>query len=162
MIRSYQPYKDFTAVVRLIRKELIPLSHTVQEENIPTDAELAARLSEGKCYVSCGRGRLETPDAFIHIVAEDDTLHVDMLAVSAASQGKRIGRRLMEIGEAYGIAEGCRIARLFVDHGNERAHRFYDRLGYQTIRYHPQLACFELAKTLPALAELAASLLPAN
>ncbi|CAM4341062.1 GNAT family N-acetyltransferase [Paenibacillus tarimensis] len=162
MIRAYQPGKDFTAVARLIRNELIPLSHTVQKKNIPTDAELAARLSEGKCYVSCSKGRPEMPDAFIHIVAVNDTLHVDMLAVSAASQGRQIGRKLMVIGEAYGIAEGCRTARLLVDFGNERAHRFYDKLGYQTIRYHPQLACFELAKTLPALAELAASLLPAN
>lgn len=147
MIRSYKARTDTAHIVRLIRAELVPLSHHAGYAGRLSDRDLASRLKWGATFVA-SRERLAQPDGFIHVVARNDVLVVDMLAVQPNRRRRSLGRRLMACGEAYGRSAGCSRACLFVDQGNERAHRFYARLGYATVRYLPHYRCFELVKPL--------------
>lgn len=52
MIRIYDPRLDEAEVVRLIRTELIPLSHTVHQLDAQTIRELPKRFRRGVTYVA--------------------------------------------------------------------------------------------------------------
>ncbi|EXX92203.1 GNAT family N-acetyltransferase, partial [Paenibacillus darwinianus] len=141
MIRSYRAGSDAADIIRLIRTELVPLSHNAGYAGRLSDRDLAARLKRGAAFVA-SRGRTARPDGFIHVDVRNDVLFVDMLAVQPSLRRRNVGGRLMAFGEAYGRSAGCSKACLFVDEGNERAHRFYARLGYATVRYVPNYRCF--------------------
>jgi ribosomal protein S18 acetylase RimI-like enzyme len=147
MIRLFRPRIDKTEIIRLIRSELIPLSHTVSPRDAVSIRELAVRLRSGVTYVSAA-GKSSPPAGFIHLLVVDKVLQIDMLAIHPKQRGLHLGVRLMKQGEAYGLSKNCSMARLLVDEGNDRAHRFYARLGYQTIRFHHQFRCYELIKPL--------------
>ena len=54
----------------------------------------------------------------------------------------------MAHSENYGRTKNCSLARLFVDQGNPKAQRLYNKLGFQTVHYHPELRCYEMIKAL--------------
>ncbi|QYR22843.1 GNAT family N-acetyltransferase [Paenibacillus sp. sptzw28] len=147
MIRPRNARTDDTEIIRLIRKELIPLSYTASPRDAQTIRDLSKRLRGGVTFVA-SRTKTSTPLGFIHLYTQGDTLLYDMLAVHPRHRGRQIGTMLMAQGEAYGLSQKCSVARLFVDQGNPRAHRLYSRLGYETIGYYPELRCYELVKNL--------------
>jgi ribosomal protein S18 acetylase RimI-like enzyme len=147
MIRLYRPRTDNAEIIRLIRSELIPLSHTINQRDAVTVRELAGRLRQGTVFVAAP-GRFAMPQGFINLLVLGDMLQIDMLAVHPKLRGRHLGVELMKQGEAYGLSKKCRIARLYLDEGNERAHRFYARLGYSTVNFHRSVRCFELIKPL--------------
>jgi ribosomal protein S18 acetylase RimI-like enzyme len=150
-IRPYRPRRDTPAILRLIRRELAPLSRKPIGREALTDRALAERIRRGRTLVAVGRGGKVKGFVHILVVEQPDAparLMVDLLAVEPASRGRGIGSALLREAEAYGRRIKCQAASLFVDEGNDLAHRFYLHAGYHTVRYWPQLRCWELHKPL--------------
>jgi N-acetylglutamate synthase-like GNAT family acetyltransferase len=62
-----------------------------------------------------------------------DLCRVTAIIVSKDYRGKSIGRRLMEIAEAYAQSNGCiKVEITSGDHRNE-AHSFYRQIGYKEV-----------------------------
>ncbi|WP_020617655.1 GNAT family N-acetyltransferase [Paenibacillus daejeonensis] len=147
IIRRRNPRLDTQEILRLIRTELIPRSHTVREGDPQVLRELPKRLRKGETLVA-SRTRSGSVLGFVHFIASPDQLYIDMLAVHPQQQGRSLGKQLMQRAEAHGLSLGCKDARLFVDDDNYRARHFYTRLGYQQVRYLPTFRCYELYKRL--------------
>jgi GNAT superfamily N-acetyltransferase len=67
--------------------------------------------------------------------------HIEILTVAAGQEGKGVGRRLMEAGEAWARGRGYSQMTLNVFAANERARAVYARLGYEPelVRYRKAL-----------------------
>jgi ribosomal protein S18 acetylase RimI-like enzyme len=150
MIRIYEPRLDEAEVVRLIRTELIPLSHTVHQQDAQTIRELPKRFRRGITYVA-SLSKKSPPISFIHFEVMGEVLYLDMMVTHPVHRNRQWGRKLMAHSEAYGQAQHCKVARLFVDKVNDKAHHFYNKLGYITVHYYPELRCYELLKPLASL-----------
>ncbi|GIQ66272.1 hypothetical protein PACILC2_48400 [Paenibacillus cisolokensis] len=149
MIRLRQPRSDDKEIMRLIRSELIPYSHTAQTDVALTMRELPKRLRQGVTFVAVRR-RSDPLIGFLHVVVLGNVLYIDMLAVHPNHRGSGWGKRLMEYGEAYGISQQCSTARLVVDESNPGAQRFYCRIGYRVGGYDPHIRCRNMFKPLNA------------
>jgi len=57
-------------------------------------------------------------------------LYVVDLFVEPQARGGKIGRELLKLAAARGLARGACFIKLEVDHTNEGAARFYERLGF--------------------------------
>lgn len=55
---------------------------------------------------------------------------IEAVRVSSALRGQGVGEALMADAEARARASGCRMIQLTSDRSRERAHSFYERLGY--------------------------------
>lgn len=150
MIRLYEPRTDEAELVRLIRTELIPLSHTVHQHDAQTIRELPKRFRRGVTYVA-SLSKKSAPVAFIHFEVMGEVLYLDMMVTHPEHRNRQWGRKLIAHSEAYGQAQQCKVARLFVDQVNAKAHHLYNKLGYNTVRYLPELRCYELLKPLTPL-----------
>jgi ribosomal protein S18 acetylase RimI-like enzyme len=151
MIRLYEPRIDEAELVRLIRTELIPLSYTVHQHDAQTIRELPKRFRRGVTYVA-SLSKKSAPVAFIHFEIMGEVLYLDMMVTHPDHRNRQWGKKLIAHSEAYGLAQQCKVARLFVDQVNAKAHHLYNKLGYNTVRYHPELRCYELLKPLtPAI-----------
>ena len=153
-IRPYRYKQDTVAILRLIRRELVPLSlRPIGRESL-TDRALIARIRQGRTLVAAGRGG--EIKGFIHVLITSRPnvpalLQIDMLAVEPDSRGQGIGSALLREAESYGRSRRCAAASLYVDEGNDRAHLFYQRAGYRTVQYWPSFRCWELYKPLDVL-----------
>jgi ribosomal protein S18 acetylase RimI-like enzyme len=150
-IRPYHPRRDTAAILRLIRRELAPLSRKPIGREALTDRALAERIRRGRTLVAAGRSGRVT--GFIHILIIQQPhaparLLIDLLAVDPESRGRGIGSALLREAEIHGRSRRCQAAVLYVDEGNDRALRFYHRAGYRTVRFWPAFRCWELFKTL--------------
>ena len=63
--------------------------------------------------------------------------HISVVATAADAEGSGVGRALMEHAEMWARQRGHTLLTLNVFAGNERARRFYDRVGYapEIIKY---------------------------
>ncbi|WP_424767187.1 GNAT family N-acetyltransferase [Paenibacillus sp. sgz302251] len=147
MIRMYAPRWDEAELVRLIRNELIPLSHSVHQLDAQTIRELPKRFRRGVTYLAA-RSKKSAPIGFIHFEVMGEVLFLDMMVIHHEHRNRGWGKLLMAHSEAYGTAQHCKVARLFVDQTNAKAYHLYNKLGYKTIRYYPELRCYELFKSL--------------
>ncbi len=59
---------------------------------------------------------------------------VHLLVVAEAARGRGLGRTLMEHAQTWADEQGAADVRVVVWEFNERAIRFYERLGYATVR----------------------------
>nr|WP_238357599.1 GNAT family N-acetyltransferase [Cohnella zeiphila] len=134
-------------IVRLVRTQLVPLSPWHHPRDRRLYGDVVRRLREGATLV-VSSSRSSDPFAFLHMIVKDSTLFVDLLAVDPSQQNRHWGTALMRRAEEYGISKGCTNALLFVDEGNDKAHRFYNRLGYRTVQHVGELRCYRLEKPL--------------
>lgn len=147
MIRIFNPRTDEAEIVRLIRTELIPLSHTVHQHDAQIIRELPKRFRRGVTYVAA-LSKKSPPVSFLHFEVMGEVLYLDMMVTHPDHRNRQWGRKLIAQSEAYGISQQCRIARMFVDQVNAKAHNLYIKLGYITVNYYPELRCYELLKPL--------------
>jgi len=147
IIRARQPRTDDEEIIRLIRTELIPFSHTVSPHDAWLMRELPRRLQRGGTLVA-SLTRTSPPVAFVRCEVMGETLYVDMLVTHPQHRNRNWGKKLMAKCEAHGIAQQCKVVRLFVDQSNDKAQKFYAKLGYAAVRYYPELRCYEMLKPL--------------
>ncbi|WP_374019398.1 GNAT family N-acetyltransferase [Paenibacillus thiaminolyticus] len=144
-IRLRRPASDDRIIRRLILEELLPRSNLVWEES-QVLKDIPVRLRNGVTYVAANRRNQAV--GFALVQAKNDTLLIDLLAVSSAAQGKGCGSALLERAERYGRTQRCLLSRVYVDQGNDAAQRFYERHGYRIKRYIQLIACHEMEKPL--------------
>lgn len=145
LIRVRNPRTDDSAIISLISKVLIPLSHTVHPRDAPILRTLKQRLRTGRTVVA-GKSKTGAPFGFIHYGIAHGILYIDLLAVHPDYRGRAIGSSLLAAAENEGRRTGCALSHLFVDEGNVQAHRFYKRCGYMAVRHHSALKCTEMIK----------------
>lgn len=77
------------------------------------------------------------PEALSH----EPSAHLEAIAVSAAAEGKGVGKALLDATEANAQAHGARSLTLHVISTNTRARNFYERSGYfgELLRYIKKL-----------------------
>lgn len=56
---------------------------------------------------------------------------VQALVIDAAQRSKGVGEALMQVAEAWAREKGCRSVALYSRVDRDRAHKFYERLGYE-------------------------------
>jgi ribosomal protein S18 acetylase RimI-like enzyme len=86
------------------------------------------------------------PGGYVYANVETDyygrtQAHIEILAVSSATEGRGAGRGLVEAAEAWARSEGLDLITLNVFVANQRARSLYERLGYapETLHYVKQL-----------------------
>jgi GNAT superfamily N-acetyltransferase len=69
----------------------------------------------------------------VHVALLDSDAHVEIkaLVVDEEARGRRIGEELVREVESWARARGCSTLRVRSNVLRERAHRFYERLGYE-------------------------------
>lgn len=70
------------------------------------------------------------PAGYAAVRVDGAVLVVDRVVVAPADRGLRVGNRLLDWLEGYGIARGLSRVRIAVEPGNRPAHEFYGRRGY--------------------------------
>ncbi len=63
--------------------------------------------------------------------------YINVLAAFPEFRGRGIGRRLLDLAEERGRAQGAKAASMIVASENEGAMRLYDRIGYREIARAP-------------------------
>lgn len=150
MIRFRRPKQDDPDIFNLIKQELVPFSSLPVNEIDKVIEELPKRLSRGVTLVASPYYEAD-PVGFIHFMIHGELLYIDMMAVAPAYQRKRQGKTLMSQAENFASSRGCKRSKVMVDQSNSRAHLFYEKLGYQSIRYIQLSQCYELEKKLSTL-----------
>ncbi|CDN41799.1 MULTISPECIES: GNAT family N-acetyltransferase [unclassified Paenibacillus] len=145
--RPMNERKDLDGLVRLIRTELLPLSYSTETDDPTVIRSLPGRFRDGRTIVAVA-GKKGEPAGFVHYQFLQGILHIDMLAVHRDCRNAGVGGSLMKQAEAAGAAEGCVLALLFVDDANDKARRFYERIGYEPVRHHESYKVTELLKPL--------------
>jgi ribosomal protein S18 acetylase RimI-like enzyme len=146
LIRWKQPQDD-KRIVELVRTQLVPISPWQHPRDSRLHSDITRRLRRGATLVVTG-SRRSAPLAFLHMEFHNQTLLIDLLAVDSSHQNRQWGTELMNRAEHCGRKKGCMMSHLYVDEGNSRALRFYNRLGYNTLRHIKPLKVFEMAKSL--------------
>src|SRR5690606_13500044 len=141
MIRQRISRTDDTTIYRIVVEELIPYSRTRRDPNELTRPAIVRRLNRMTTFV-WGRGSSRKPCGFISFMVRDRRLMIDMLAMERGYQSRGLGAQLLQAAERYGRTHQCTAALLYVDEGNMRAHRFYERQGCALDGYVPSLRCF--------------------
>jgi ribosomal protein S18 acetylase RimI-like enzyme len=75
------------------------------------------------------------PGGYVYVNVETDYFgrthaHIEILAVSSATEGRGAGRSLVGAAEGWARAEGLDLITLNVFAANQRARSLYERLGY--------------------------------
>ncbi|HEY3763966.1 MAG TPA: GNAT family N-acetyltransferase [Gaiellales bacterium] len=72
------------------------------------------------------------PAGYAAVHAEGSLLVVDRVMVAPADRGRRVGHRLLDWLEGYGVSCGLERVRITVESDNRAARAFYGRRGYAT------------------------------
>ncbi|CAI6018187.1 hypothetical protein PAECIP112173_00144 [Paenibacillus sp. JJ-100] len=147
IIRQRSSKLDDSAIMRLIDTQLVPLSHMSEKEIHKIRKEIPLRMNRGMTFVISPE-----PDqaaiAFIHFLMHGELLYVDMMAVSTREQRKRHGQTLLQRAESFAVSRGCKKSKVMVDEGNIKGTEFYQKNGYQVLRYIMVSRCYEMEKRL--------------
>lgn len=68
------------------------------------------------------------------LIIDDRRVEIWGLVVDKAYRGRGIGRLLMKQAEAWALANGCRTVALRSNIVREKAHTFYEKLGYRRMK----------------------------
>ncbi|MGQ8871310.1 GNAT family N-acetyltransferase [Paenibacillus sp. TSA_86.1] len=147
MIRQRSSKLDDGAIMKLIDTQLVPLSHMSEKEIHKIRKEIPLRMNRGMTFVISPEPN-KAAVAFIHFLMHGELLYVDMMAVSPKEQRKRYGHNLLHKAENFALSRGCRKSKVMVDEGNAKGTQFYQKNGYQILRYIMISRCYEMEKRL--------------
>jgi ribosomal protein S18 acetylase RimI-like enzyme len=146
MIRKRIAPLDDKTIYRLIVAELLPFSKKTMPGLTVNPKMIKRHLNRNITFVAA-RGQ-SAPFGFVSFRASGDSLFVDMLAVDRKAQNRGLGAQLMACAERYGVHNGCTRVSLYVDDANQKAIRFYNRLGFSFETYVPAYRCYLLGKQM--------------
>ena len=96
---------------------------------------LAASSRDQVFIASDGDAIVGWVHAFVSMLIESDPfVEIGGLVVSDSMQRRAVGRLLMAQAEAWALARGCREVRLRSNIVRAGAHRFYESIGYRTLK----------------------------
>ncbi len=104
--------------------------------------EEALRSGTGRAALLVAEDTEGEPGGYVYVNVETDYFgrthaHIEILAVSSATEGRGAGRTLVEAAEGWARSEGLGLITLNVFANNQRARSVYERLGYapETLHY---------------------------
>jgi ribosomal protein S18 acetylase RimI-like enzyme len=104
--------------------------------------EEALGFGTGRAALLVAEDTAGEPGGYVLVNADTDYFgrrhaHIEILAVSSATEGRGAGRALVEAAEGWARSEGLDLITLNVFANNQRALALYQRLGYapDTLRY---------------------------
>jgi GNAT superfamily N-acetyltransferase len=97
---------------------------------------LAEKSDENAVFVAEADGKIL---GWVHahlynLLVDDPEIEIGGLVVDKSVRGQGIGERLMRAAEAWTLEKGCSSVYLRSNVIRTRAHEFYKRLGYNTIK----------------------------
>ena len=113
--------------------EIVERAYSIYIERIgrcpaPMDDDYAEKLREGNVFVADERGEVV---GLIVLLAAQDHLLIENVAVDPEHQGEGIGRSLLAYAEAYAIEQGIPELRLYTNAAMTENLALYPRLGYR-------------------------------
>jgi GNAT superfamily N-acetyltransferase len=96
---------------------------------LPMDDDYETRVARGEAYVAVD----EQVEGVLVLVARDEYLLIDNVAVDPRRQGRGLGRALMAFAESHARALDRREIRLYTNVKMVENRAFYARLGYEEI-----------------------------
>jgi GNAT superfamily N-acetyltransferase len=70
----------------------------------------------------------------VQLLDSDDYVEIKALVVDEGARGARVGEALVAEAERWASGRGCKGMRVRSNVVRERAHRFYERLGYAVFK----------------------------
>lgn len=113
------------------------LAYTATPDEILRRLPRLARDHEHVVFVAedCSGTVIAWTHAFVcHLLEADPQTEVSVLVVDEARRGNGVGRLLMERVEQWARQKNCWAVRVRSNVTRERAHAFYGRLGYETVK----------------------------
>ena len=106
-----------------IKYEAQDLEELLQDEKRPVFAAMEGDLMLGYCFCqwNCYQGST--------VLADRTELYIDDLCIDAESRGTGVAQALFRHAKDYAAAQGCQFVSLNVWCGNDRAMRFYEKMG---------------------------------
>ena len=144
MITKRIPARDDKRILRLVKRELIPISSNPPDSYRLKD--LRARLKIGVTYVT--RTSAGVCNGFIHLMRRKEQFWVDMLAIRSAYKRKGLGSKLLRHAERRAIQRDFTSIHLMVDAINKTGIAFYMRNGYHIVRYVKEVDAYQMEKQL--------------
>jgi ribosomal protein S18 acetylase RimI-like enzyme len=93
----------------------------------PMDADYDRAVADAESWVAEDEGEVV---GFLVLVAQDDGMLLDSVAVHPAYQGRGVGRALLDLAEERARARGHVLIRLYTHRTMVENQRLYERLGY--------------------------------
>jgi len=119
---------DVAAVKALVDKAYEHYVERIGVRPAPMDNDHAAQVAAGQVFV------VGTPlIGALVLVAAQDHLYVDSVAVDPAHQGEGLGRLLLEYAEEHARALGLPEIRLLTNAKMWENQRIYPKLGYEVV-----------------------------
>lgn len=146
MIRRANVREDREKIIRLVHQELWPFTRRIFPGRRFPRKDVQNRLRIRDVFVKVGNNGEVV--GFVMTAACDHMLLVDLLAVDRHKKGRGVGTSLMTYVERFGRRKGLEVAWLYVDDSNEKAMRFYEKLGYTAVSYIPNLKSYIYQKYL--------------
>lgn len=126
---------DLDAILRIYAQPAFDDGEVLSRTEAERGFERMARYPDYRLYVATEAGRVVGTFALLIM---DNLGHrgapsavIEDLAVDPAAQGRGIGRRMMQHALERAAAKGCYKAVLSSDLARDRAHRFYESLGFE-------------------------------
>ena len=131
VVRAMEP-GDAIAVAALCGT----LGYQATVPDVITRFTALAASSRDKVFIaSDGDAIVGWVHAFVSMLIESDPfVEIGGLVVSDSMQRRGVGRLLMAQAEAWALARGCREVRLRSNIVRAGAHRFYESIGYRTLK----------------------------
>jgi GNAT superfamily N-acetyltransferase len=124
-------------VVREARSDELATLSRLAEAAAPMDViaaggriereQVADQLGGDRVFVAESEGRRA---GYAAVSERGDVLVLDQLVVAPTDQGRRVGHRLLDWIEGYGVSRGLRTVRVHPAGADARAVDFYSRRGY--------------------------------
>nr|WP_277622848.1 GNAT family N-acetyltransferase [Sphingomonas telluris] len=116
---------------------IIELGHPIEEAQVRANLELLSERSplplvattNGEVVAMCGLS------AMVTVHRDAPVGRVSVMIVAEAHRGRGIGALLIAEAEKRLAALGCKILEVTSNVRRERAHQFYEKLGYERTSY---------------------------
>jgi len=116
---------------------IIELGHPIEEAQVRANLELLSERSllplvatvDGAVVAMCGLS------AMVTVHRDAPVGRISVMIVAQAHRGRGIGAMLIAEAEKRLAALGCKILEVTSNVRRERAHQFYEKLGYERTSY---------------------------
>lgn len=129
---------DALVIAEVIRSAFQPLKANYTKAAYaavtPDAEEILGRLAEGPIWVAFADDAMV---GTVSVVAEPDWLYIRSMAVSPASQGFGVGRKLLVVVEDYATKKGFDKLYLYTTFFLKSAMRLYEKYGFVSDRETP-------------------------
>lgn len=134
-LRPAEPH-EAAAIAGIVRAAYARWVPAIGREPLPMRVDYDKALQEHRFDVIADGDRIV---GVIETMQRDDHIWIENVAVAPETQGRGIGRRLLDHAERLALDAGCFEARLLTNAAFEANVALYRRLGYVVDREEPYL-----------------------